>query len=229
MTTLPFMPNTDSNRSDLLEHLAATLPHYAGLLEISAQDMDALKADAAAFRYAYQSMCDMQTYAQAWTSYKNLLRDGGAGNAGWPVAPVLAEPTPPAVSPGIIPKLSALAARIKTNRNYTSTIGYDLWLIGAEQKIDTSTWKPALSVYSQAGHPVIVWNKGKANALEIWVDRGDGNNFVFFVINTEPNTTDTTPLPAAGSSAVWKYKAIYRSHDEQVGQWSDVISLAVGG
>jgi hypothetical protein len=213
----------------MLEHITATLPHYAELLEISAQEMDALKADATAFRYAYQSMCDMQTYAQAWTSYKNLLRDGGAGNTGWPVASALAEPIPPAVSPGIIPRLSALAARIKTSRNYTSTIGYDLWLIGAEQKVDNSTWKPALSIYSQAGHPVIVWNKGHANALEIWVDRGDGNNFVFLAINTEPNTTDTTPLPVSGGSAVWKYKAIYRAHDEQVGQWSDVISLAVGG
>ena len=70
--------------------------------------------------------------------------------------------------------------------------------------------------------------KDNASALEIWVDRTDGSNFVLLAINTEPNTTDTTPLPPAGSSAVWKYKAIYRLHDEPVGQWSDVISVAVG-
>jgi len=28
---------------------------------------------------------------------------------------------------------------------------------------------------------------------------------------------------------VWKYKAIYRYHDEQVGEWSDVLSVVVGG
>ena len=30
------------------------------------------------------------------------------------------------------------------------------------------------------------------------------------------------------SAALWKYKAIYRLRDEQVGNWSDVISVAVG-
>ena len=56
-----------------------------------------------------------------------------------------------------------------------------------------------------------------------WVDRNDGNGFVFLVINTDP-----TPLPAPGTNAVWNYKAIYRLHDEQVGQWSDVVSVTVG-
>ncbi|MEI6336175.1 MAG: hypothetical protein WCS87_16570 [Methylococcaceae bacterium] len=45
----------------------------------------------------------------------------------------------------------------------------------------------------------------------------------------QPNTTDNTLLPASGATAIWKYKAIYRLHDEQVGQWSDMISVMVGG
>ena len=36
---------------------------------------------------------------------------------------------------------------------------------------------------------------------------------------------DTATLPAPGAGAVWRYKAIYRLHDEQVGQWSDSISV----
>jgi len=38
---------------------------------------------------------------------------------------------------------------------------------------------------------------------------------------------DTAALPAAGTSAIWKYKAIYRFNDEQVGQWSDVANTSV--
>ncbi|MCX7110112.1 MAG: hypothetical protein NTX45_08280 [Proteobacteria bacterium] len=83
--------------------------------------------------------------------------------------------------------------------------------------------------HAPRGEKKILWTKGKASAIEIWVDRNDGNGFVFLIINTEPNTTDTTPLPAPGTSAVWNYKAIYRLHDEQVGQWSDVVSVTVGG
>ncbi|UOA08547.1 hypothetical protein [Methylobacter sp. S3L5C] len=226
MATLSFMPNTDDDKADLLEHLAITLPRYADLLGISSQDLAALNADALCFRYALQALGVVQAYSQAWTSFKNLLRDGGTGNAGWPAMPILPEPIPPAVQPGIIPRLSALAKHIKAHKNYTPAIGHDLWLIGAEQVIDTSTWKPILSVYSEAGHPVIQWTKGGASALEIWTDRGDGNNFVFLGINIEPNSKDSSPLPTTG--AVWKYKAIYRLHDQQVGQWSDVISVAVG-
>jgi hypothetical protein len=122
-----------------------------------------------------------------------------------------------------------LAAHIKTHRNYTTAIGNELWLIGSTQKIDPTTWKPTLSIYLQAGRPVIVWTKGNASALEIWVDRADGHNFVLLSTNTKPYVTDMSPLPSAGSGAVWRYKAIYRLDDEPVGQWSDVTSIAVGG
>lgn len=160
---------------------------------------------------------------------KNLLRDGGAGTAEWPAPPTLDQPIPPAVLPGIIPRASAFVAHLKTHRNYTTAIEEDLWIVGASRVVDPSNWKPVLGVQMQAGHPVIVWTKGKAGAIEIWVDRNDGNNFVFLIVNTEPNPTDPGPLPAPGTSAAWRYKAIYRLHDEQVGHWSDVASISVGG
>ena len=35
MVTLPFMPNSDDDKADLVEHIATNLPRYADLLEIS--------------------------------------------------------------------------------------------------------------------------------------------------------------------------------------------------
>jgi hypothetical protein len=227
MTTTSFMPNNDSGKADLLAHLATTLPNYAVLLDVSDEDLSVLKADSIGSRYVLQALNAAQAHAKHWTALKNQLRDGTAGTASWPALPVLSESIPPVISPGIIPRLSALVARLKTHKNYTTAIGQDLWLIGSTQIIDPGTWKPALGMQNKAGHPVIVWTKGKAAALEIWVDRGDSNNFVFLTINTEPNTNDTCLLPEI--SSIWKYKAIYRLHDEQVGQWSDVISVSVGG
>jgi len=40
---------------------------------------------------------------------------------------------------------------------------------------------------------------------------------------------DNRPVEIPGQTALWKYKAIYRIGDEQVGQWSDVVSQAVAG
>ncbi len=51
----------------------------------------------------------------------------------------------------------------------------------------------------------------------------------FLAIDTIPDFLDTAPLLAAGASALWKYKAIYRLNDKQVGQWSDVASTSVTG
>ncbi len=229
MTASYYLPTDDAGKADFLDHLAATLPKYAGLLEISDADIATLQADAASFRYTLHTLNDMQAYAQHWTAYKNVLRDGGNGSAEWPVPPSLDQPIPPAVAPGIIPRTTALVSRIKTLKNYTPAIGQDLRIIGTSHTVDPSSWKPLLSVQIKAAHPVILWTKGKSSAIEIWVDRNDGNGFVFLIINTEPNTTDPTPLPAPGTSSVWNYKAIYRFHDEQVGQWSDVVSVTVGG
>ena len=41
-----------------------------------------------------------------------------------------------------------------------------------------------------------------------------------------PGYLDTEPLPA--TSAVWKYKGIFRKDDQRVGLWSDVAAIPVG-
>ena len=66
------------------------------------------------------------------------------------------------------------------------------------------------------------------DSVEIWVDRGSGT-FAFLALDSQPDYRDTAPLPAPGLGAVWRYKAIYRLHDDQVGQWSDVASMSVMG
>jgi hypothetical protein len=228
MTTSSYMPSSDNGKADLLEHLATSLPSYAASFTISDEDLARLKADAVAFRYTLLTMGGMQACSQNWTNFKNHLRDG-VGSGEWPVIPALPQPIASPVNCGIIPRLSALIAQIKVNTNYTEAIGKDLWIIGSKQIIDLTTWKPILNIKIQAGHPIIMWNKGNAAAIEIWVDRGEGNNFTQLAINTEPNTADNGPLPAPGTSAMWRYKAIYLLHDERVGQWSDVISVSVNG
>ena len=212
-----------------MDHLTITLPLYAAQLPVAPEDLLILAADAKSFRYALQIVSDMHAYSQSWTAYKNQLRDGSGTAIGWPVAFTLPAPIPVAVKPGIIPRLSGLVAQVKANKNYTTAIGKDLWLVGSEIVLDPISWKPVIAVQFQAGHPTIQWTKGQSAAIEIWVDRNDAEGFVLMAINTEPNTTDTYALPITGTSAMWRYKAIYLLHDVQVGQWSDVISVSVGG
>lgn len=122
---------------------------------------------------------------------------------------------------------SRITARIKSSRNYTEAIGQALGLVGSIKSIDPSSWKPELTATLEANHPQIAWPKGHADSLEIMVDRGDDKGFVPLTITTSPRYSDTSPVPA--HAAVWHYKGIYRLKDEQVGQWSNVQSIAVGG
>lgn len=104
---------------------------------------------------------------------------------------------------------------IKKHPNYTDAIGQDLGIIGAEQVIDYNSLKPILILTLQAGHPNVGWLKQGMDGLEILVDRGDGKGFVFLAFDTIPDYLDTAPLPAPGTSAVWKYKAISRLADDR--------------
>ena len=60
---------------------------------------------------------------------------------------------------------------------------------------------------------------------EIQVNRGSG--WVILTFDTTPGYTDTTAHPTTLTQ--WKYRAIYRVGDQQVGQWSAEIAVTVGG
>jgi alpha-D-ribose 1-methylphosphonate 5-triphosphate synthase subunit PhnI len=61
--------------------------------------------------------------------------------------------------------------------------------------------------------------------LQMQVDRGQG--YVDLAYDTTPGYTDTHPFPA--TLTTWKYRAIYRVGDAQVGVWSAEMGIAVGG
>ena len=149
-----YLPKDDSGKAELLEHLAARLPVYADVLEISPADITSLQADAAAFRYTLGAFNAIQANSRLWTAFKTIQRDGGTGSTAFPHAPNLPAPVP-AVPLGIIPRLTALVSRLKTARNYTEAIGQDLKIVGAEQTVDSSAWKPILDLATEAGHPII--------------------------------------------------------------------------
>jgi hypothetical protein len=223
-----YLPADDAGKANWLTNLVAKLPAYQAALGLSAGDVASVTADAAFFSYALNAQTQIAAYAQQWTTYKNSARNGNTPALGdLPVAPVLPAPAPALVAPGIFRRATALVARIKVAPGYTDAIGQALQVIGAEQTVDVNALKPVLTAEQDAGQVVIGWTKQGMDGIEIQVDRGTG--FVFLAIDTIPDYTDSAPLPSAGQSALWKYKAIYLQADQRVGQWSDVVSIPVAG
>lgn len=224
-----YLPTDDSGKAELLELIASQLPAYAEELGLTPADVSEVKADAEAFRFTLAVLNQIQNNSKQWTAHKNLLRDSDTGGPVPPFPPLmeLSAKAPAAVPKGIIPRLTRLVARIKSSRNYTNAIGQALGLVGSIKSIDPSSWKPELTATLEANHPHIGWIKGDADSLEIMVDRGDDKGFVPLTITTSTRYTDTSPIPTR--AAIWHYKGVYRLKDEQVGQWSNVQSIAVGG
>ena len=189
---------------------------------------------AAALYYAFFANYINQygEYLKKLTQYRNEIRDGIAAGA---TASVLPTPpslgaAPPVPEPGVFKRAASIAGVIKSRNNYTEADGKDLGVEGADMPApDLITCKPSIGIrLVQGGKPEILWSKGDYDALAIYVDRGAGT-WAFLAIDTYPNYVDAGLLPAQGTAAVWKYRAIYRYDDIEVGVWSDTVTITVGG
>ncbi len=222
------IPDGDEAKLAMAKNVAAKLPKYAAKFGIGPDEVTDIANSVAAFEYTLDILGLIGTYKQNWTSLKNLLRDGpDTGDvAAFPAALDLGV-QPTAVDPGLFTRISGIAARIKNHPAYTDNIGQDLGIVGSEQTFDPSTGKPVITASFLAGQVLIGWTKGNFDGVRIEVDRADGKGYVFLAIDTQPDYTDSTPLPPAGTSAIWKYRAIYLLADEVVGQWSDEVKVTV--
>ena len=137
-----------------------------------------------------------------------------------------------AVAEGALERLFALVAEIKPIPACTESVATDLGIVGPEESgPDYATISPVLKITLEGNAVKVGWNWGGygefLDQCEIQVDRGTGSGFGTFATDTTPGCTDTHPFPATLTR--WKYRAIYRVGDAQVGVWSAVVDVAVGG
>lgn len=227
-----YVQASDTAFSAQLLQFKTAIPPYATLFTLSAPQVAAQAADADYFGYALGCQQIVQDGAQQWTAWKDLARDGGTAPAGGaPVASVFASPVA-AVAPGIEVRFRALAKLIKAHPNYNTGIGEALGIEGAVQsQPPAGAYQPVLKVELIGAQSFLRWgwegHSAFLDSCEIHKDSGDGHGFVLLAVDTTPNYTDTTTLPA--TPVKWKYKAIFRKGDARVGQWSDEVSIVVGG
>jgi hypothetical protein len=227
-----YVESNDNAFSAQLITFKEEIGSYVAVLKLTADVVSAQAADADYFEYCLKCLDILQKAASQATSWKDIMRDGGTPPpTGAPVAPALPAPVT-AVSPGIEARFRALVKLIKANPAYNTAMGQALGIEGAQQTPpDLTTIQPEIDVYIYGANVFVNWSwGGYVNYLdmcEIQVDRGDGKGFIDLAFDTSPGYTDTAPFPA--TPAKWTYRAIYRVNDAQVGLWSKLVSLIVGG
>ena len=212
--------NTFSQKISLPGSPGTTVGEDLGL---TAGEVSQTADDTAMFAFCIQNQDSFKNEKQERTNYKNLVRDATEGEPmdEYPTSPPVSPPSP--VPQGVFKRIPELVRRIKASANYATAIGEDLGIIGDEQEFDPNELKPLLELLVLGSGVLVKWQKGFAEGLRVFVDRGTG--YVLLAMDTEPDYLDTVAMPAAATS--WKYKAIYEIDGEEVGQFSDEKEVQV--
>jgi len=228
MAKIDFLERSDEGFETQLDNFCNKIDGYAATLGVGAAQIVSIKDDRNMFKYLMLMREAYKTKTQDVTRYKNILRKGPTGTplGVVPFPPVFAA-SPAVVASNIEDRFRKLVAFIKAATNYNDAIGEDLGIIGDENEVDPSTLKPILIGALDAGRPLIKWTKATATSIDIYVERVAGSGFSFLANDSQPDYIDTFPIPDGVTSVVWKYKAIYKIGDEQVGMWSEAISITV--
>jgi hypothetical protein len=134
------------------------------------------------------------------------------------------------VKPGALKRIFSLIQVMQESDAYGDAIATDLGTVGTVTALpDMETIQPEFKVKIIGGQVFLDWgwdgNGAFLDMLQMQVDRGQG--WVDLAYDTTPGYTDTHPFPA--TLTTWKYRAIYRVGDAQVGVWSAEMGIAVGG
>ena len=228
-----YFPIRQNDQVVWLVNFANKLPGYATALGLSTAQVNAAVADAQWLVYV---MAAWLGAARAWslacTNAVTLAQNGdGTTLMALPVftAPAFPDGVTP-VNTGALDRIFALVQTIKDSGRCDDSIASDLGIIGTEKAApDFETLQPRFKVSRVATGVFLDWgwdgNAAFLDMIEFQVDRGTG--FVFLANDTTPGYTDTAPQPSVLTK--WKYRAIFRVGDQQVGQWSNDMSITVGG
>ena len=227
-----YYPTRSAEQVQWLENFAAKIGGYAAALALDAAVVSDIVKDA---RWVMYIIGPWITAVRAWNlACTQAAKDAQTGTGGAVALPVFTPPALPAGTvardEGALTRIFDLVAEIKENNACGEAMCADLRLVGPEQgPPDFATLAPLLTLAISGNAVKVGWGwqgYGKwLDQCEIQVDRGQGWQTLTF--DTTPDYVDSHAFP--GTVAQWKYRAIYRVDDAQVGQWSAVMTIAVGG
>ena len=243
MAKASFVPNSDARRRPWLNTLAdrllqTTTPNLALKYGISTLLVTQLDNGRKWVNWTYDNLTGLRNGSKGLTAFKDNLFFG-KGAAGNLTAPTLLafSATPNNTGIAIIPVADVFGLAASIGHTIKSSLIYDpadgelCGLEGAEETLpDEATTKPDLakSHVASGGRAEIVWVKGPFSAIKIQVDRNDTQGVRDLATDTEPDYVDTV-RPAAGQTAIYKYRAIYMLGDAEYGQWSDWVEITMRG
>jgi hypothetical protein len=223
-----YLPVSDNDRALWLNNFSSRLGQYRVALGLTQSEVNSVIADADMFAYLVQLSEATRLYTQAVTNMKKQARTAPQQIA-LPALPALPNigNAPNTVNSGIFNRVTILVAIIKQHSAYSNTMGTDLGIVAPVTPFNPSTMTPDLNIRIESGFPLLRWKKGESDGVNIYVDRHDNNGFVLLRRTVRNSFLDAQPLPQNTYTATWDYKIRYLLEDDEVGNFSPVISINV--
>jgi len=229
MASSEIVPGSDSGAAAWVLHLSSKIDTHAPTLALSADDVATLKADAAMVDWIIKVVPSLRASSQQFTAFKDEVLHGASNGtpATAPASPTFLKP-PAAVPAGAIPRSRALAQRIKNALGYTEAMGRDLGIVAATSAglADDDSAKPTFrGTALPHSENRLDWVKKRHSGVVIqgkqpgdtdWVDLGQDNYSPY---------VDGRPPVTVGASETREYRMRYLDKDNEVGEWSDVVSV----
>lgn len=223
-----YLPSNDADRVVWLNSFKTKMNIYGPQLGFTAAELTSIQDDANMFQYIIQLKDNLKLASQSYAEIGKFLKSTSQQSPMNALPPVPVAGTPPAaVLTGIFARIVGYVQRIKYHANYTTAIGGELGIISPPNTFNPATVKPVLKGNVISGHPKITWRNGKADGVQLYVDRLDNNGFVLLAKRNSTSYIDIAPLPANTQFVTWHYKAKYIIDDEEIGLDSDILAIEV--
>jgi len=223
-----YFPASEIELVAWLKNYIAKLATHGPVLGISADDIKSITNDINLLIYNLDRISLVKKDLAELVSFKNNLLYGKSNVAmgAFPIMSV-AGTAPAVTTSGMMPRLRRMVKRMKAHTAYTESMGQDLGIIANDINTFAIEIKPKLKGKLTAGKTVLKWIKGGYKAVDIYVDRHDTKGFTLLATALKATYTDNTVLPTGTLAAQWTYKIIYKKDDEQIGEFSDAVTVAV--
>lgn len=203
MSKKDFIPSPDHDFMVWLDHLATELSLAPADYGVTGDEVERLQSMNTGFKTRISSISSAQAAVKEMIAYKNAERDT---DEAW---------------------IRLLARRIKAQANYSEGKGAHLGIIGSENTFDLATAKPDLVAIDLTGGQVqLSYTKRNSDGINIYSKRGTDIDWVFLArVNFSPYI-DNRLLLQTGIPELRYYTAVYVLKDQEIGGFSNDISIS---
>ena len=212
-----------------LRNFRSKLPNYEAALNYQPQEVVTVLADCDLAIYLLGTYGEtVRTFGLSATAAAHDLLDGEiGGHVDLPGFTLPNNPPPPTGGErGILRRIFAFVANLKTRPGYNDGIGEDLGIIGTASAKRGGAPEPKGE--ARSGEVVLTFKKGGHMGVHIEGQVGNETTWQFLATDTASPYNDTRPLATPNQPEVRRYRMCYWDGTPTF-DWSNTVNVVYGG